>query len=181
MAVRITDPESDEPMSLHHSGMIWFKGANVFPGYLKNPKKTEEVIKEGWFRTGDIGRMDSDGFLYIEGRLTRFSKIGGEMVPHETVEEAIVKVLGLENEASRRIAVVGVPDIEKGESLVLLTTIQGGSVQQEILDLRYKLLDRGMPPIWIPKKMVRVPEIPALASGKLDVKGCEKIAKTAGW
>jgi acyl-[acyl-carrier-protein]-phospholipid O-acyltransferase/long-chain-fatty-acid--[acyl-carrier-protein] ligase len=181
MAVRITDAETDEPLDVNRSGMIWFKGANVFPGYLKNPKKTEEVIKEGWFRTGDIGRMDSDGFLYIEGRLTRFSKIGGEMVPHETVEEAIVKVLDLENEASRRIAVVGVPDIEKGESLVLLTTVQGGSVQQEILDLRYKLLDRGVPPLWIPKKMVRVPEIPALASGKLDVKGCEKIAKTAGW
>lgn len=181
MAVRITDPETDEPLSIHQSGMIWFKGANVFTGYLKNPKKTEEVIKDGWFRTGDIGRMDSDGFLYIEGRLTRFSKIGGEMVPHETVEEGIVKVLGLENEATRRIAVVGVPDIEKGESLVLLTTVQGGSVQQEILDLRYKLLDRGMPPLWIPKKMVRVQEIPALASGKLDVKGCEKIAKTAGW
>jgi acyl-[acyl-carrier-protein]-phospholipid O-acyltransferase/long-chain-fatty-acid--[acyl-carrier-protein] ligase len=181
MAVRISDPESDEPLNVHQSGMIWFRGANVFPGYLKNPKKTEEVIKEGWFRTGDIGRMDSDGFLYIEGRLSRFSKIGGEMVPHETVEEAIVKVLELENESSRRIAVVGVPDIERGESLVLLTTVQGGSVQQEILDLRYKLLDRGMPPLWIPKKMVRVPEIPALASGKLDVKGCEKIAKTAGW
>lgn len=181
MAVRISDPETDEALSVHQSGMIWFKGANVFKGYLKNPKKTDEVIKDHWFRTGDIGRMDSDGFLYIEGRLTRFSKIGGEMVPHETVEEGIVKVLGLESEATRRIAVVGVPDIEKGESLVLLTTVQGGSVQQEILDLRYKLLDRGMPPLWIPKKMVRVPEIPALASGKLDVKGCEKIAKTAGW
>lgn len=181
MAVRITDPESDGPLAVNQSGMIWFKGANVFTGYLKNPKKTEEVIKDGWFRTGDIGRMDSDGFLYIEGRLTRFSKIGGEMVPHETVEDAIVKVLNLEGELTRRIAVVGVPDPDKGESLVLLTTVQGGSVQQEILDLRYKLLDRGMPPLWIPKKMIRVQEIPALASGKLDVKGCEKIAKTAGW
>src|SRR5262249_4366251 len=133
MAVRITDPESDQPLSVHQSGMIWFKGANGVPGYLKKPKKTEEGIKDSWVRTGDIERMDSDGFLYIEGRLTRFSKIGGEMVPHETVEEAIVKVLNLENEASRRIAVVGVPDIEKGESLVLLTTVQGGSVQQEIL------------------------------------------------
>ena len=180
LAVRITHPESDEPLTIHQSGMISFKGANVFPGYLKNPKKTEEVIKDGWFRTGDVGRMDSDGFLYIEGRLTRFSKIGGEMVPHETVEEALVKALSLENESTRRIAVVGVPDIDKGEALVLLTTLQGGSVQQEILDLRYKLLDRGMPPLWIPKKMVRVQEIPALSSGKLDVKGCEKIAKSTG-
>jgi len=181
MAVRITDVESDEPRSIHESGMVWFKGANVFEGYLKNPKKTEEVIKDGWFRTGDIGRMDSDGFLYIEGRLSRFSKVAGEMVPHETVEDALIKVLNLEGESTRRIAVIGVPDEDKGEALVLLTSVPGGSVQQEILDLRYKLLDRGMPPLWIPKKMVRVQEIPMLASGKLDVKGCEKVAKTAGW
>lgn len=181
LAVKLTDPESDEPVSIHESGMVWFKGPNVFEGYLKNPKKTEEVIKDGWFRTGDIGRMDKDGFLFIEGRLSRFSKVGGEMVPHETVEDALVKALGLETEAVRRIAVVGVPDQEKGEALVLLTTLPGGSVQQEILDLRYKLLDRGMAPLWIPKKMVRVPEIPVLPSGKLDVKGCEKLAKTAGW
>ena len=181
LAVKLTDPESDAPVNLHQSGMVWFKGPNVFTGYLKNPKKTEEVIKDGWFRTGDIGRMDAEGFLFIEGRLSRFSKVGGEMVPHETVEEALVKALGLESEAVRRIAVVGVPDVEKGEALVLLTTLPGGSVQQEILDLRYKLLDRGMAPLWIPKKMVRVAEIPVLPSGKLDVKGCEKLAKTAGW
>jgi len=180
IAVRITDPETDAPLSIHQSGMIWFKGANVFKGYLKNPGKTEEVIKDGWFRTGDVGRVDSDGFLYIEGRLSRFSKIGGEMVPHETVEENLVKALNLEGESARRIVIVGVPDIEKGEALVMLTTVPGGSVQQEILDLRYKLLDRGMPPLWIPKKLVRVAEIPILSSGKLDVKACERLAKTAG-
>ncbi|MCE9518842.1 MAG: AMP-binding protein, partial [Verrucomicrobia bacterium] len=181
LSVRITDPESDAPRSLHQSGMIWFKGANVFEGYLKNPRKNEEVIKDGWFCTGDIGRMDADGFLFIEGRLSRFSKIGGEMVPHETVEESLIKALNLEGESTRRIAVIGVPDIEKGEALVLLTSIPGGSVQQEILDLRYKLLDLGMPPLWIPKKLVRVVEIPILSSGKLDIKACEKLAKTAGW
>ncbi len=179
LAVKITNPETEEPLSIHQSGMVWFKGANVFEGYLNNPKKTDEVIKDGWFCTGDIGRMDSDGFLYIEGRLSRFSKIAGEMVPHETVEESLVKALNIEGESTRRIAVIGVPDVEKGEALVLLTTLAGGSVQQEILDLRYKLLDRGMPPLWIPKKMVRVQDIPTLASGKLDVKACEKLAKTA--
>lgn len=180
MALRITDPESDDPLPVTQSGMVWFKGANVFEGYLKNPKKTEEVIKNEWFRTGDIGRLDTDGFLYIEGRISRFSKIGGEMVPHETVEETVTKTLGLEHEVTRRIAVVGVPDQEKGEALVLLSAVSGGNVQQEILDLRYKLLDRGMPPLWIPKKMVRVPEIPVLASGKLDVKACERLAKSGG-
>lgn len=177
MAVRITNPETDAPIPLHQSGMIWFKGPNVFEGYLNDPKRTAEVLRDGWFRTGDIGRLDLDGFLYIEGRLSRFSKIAGEMVPHETVEEALVKAMGLENETVRKIAVVGVPDVDKGEALILLTSMPGGPEHQEILDLRYRLLDKGMPPLWIPKKMIRVSDIPVLASGKLDVQNCEKIAK----
>ncbi|MCB1077090.1 MAG: AMP-binding protein, partial [Verrucomicrobiae bacterium] len=178
MALRITHPESGDALSIHESGMIWFKGANIFEGYHEDPKRTQAVMDEGWFRTGDIGRVDLDGFLYIEGRLSRFSKIGGEMVPHETVEEALVKAMGLENETARKIAVVGVPDPGKGEALVLLTSMPGGPEHQEILDLRYRLLDKGMPPLWIPKKMIRVSDIPVLASGKLDVQGCEKIARS---
>lgn len=175
LAIRITHPETNEPQSIHSSGMIWFKGANIFEGYLDDIKKTAEVKDEnGWFRTGDIGRVDVDGFLHIEGRLSRFSKIGGEMVPHETVEEALVKAMGLENETTRKIAVVGVPDAEKGEALVLLTAMPGGPEHQEILDLRYRLLESGMTPLWIPKKMIRIPEIPILSSGKLDVQSCQK-------
>ncbi|HYF37383.1 MAG TPA: AMP-binding protein [Prosthecobacter sp.] len=178
LAIRITDAESNTPQSLHQSGMIWFKGANVFNGYLNDPKRTADVLDaDGWFRTGDIGRVDMDGFLYIEGRLSRFSKIGGEMVPHETVEEALIKAMGLENESVRKLAVVGVPDPDKGEALILLSALPGGNEGQEILDLRYRLLDKGMPPLWIPKKMIRVPDIPILSSGKLDVQSCEKIAK----
>lgn len=179
LAIKITHPETGEPLSLHQSGMIWFKGPSVFDGYHNDPKRTADVIQDGWFRTGDIGRVDMDGFLYIEGRLSRFSKIAGEMVPHETVEENLVKALGLENESQRRIAIVGVPDAEKGEALVLISSIPGGPETQEILDLRYRLLERGMPPLWVPRKMIRVDEIPVLASGKLDVKSCEEIAKNA--
>jgi acyl-[acyl-carrier-protein]-phospholipid O-acyltransferase/long-chain-fatty-acid--[acyl-carrier-protein] ligase len=123
--------------------------------------------------------VDLDGFLYIEGRLSRFSKIAGEMVPHETVEETIVRTFGLESESTRRIAIVGVPDIEKGEALIMLTSVPGGPEHQEIVQLRYRLIDKGVPPLWIPKKMIRVTEIPVLASGKLDVKACEKIAKAS--
>jgi len=178
LALRITHPETFAPQSIHTSGMIWFKGANIFEGYLHDPKRTAEVVDEnGWFRTGDIGRMDMDGFLHIEGRLSRFSKIGGEMVPHETVEDALIKAMGLENEAVRKIAVVGIPDPEKGEALILLTAIPGGPEHQEILDLRYRLLDKGLPPLWIPKKMIRVNDIPILSSGKLDVQACEKVAR----
>ena len=70
-------------------------GANIFEGYLNEPGQTADVLHDGWFRTGDLGRFDEDGFLFIEGRLSRFSKIGGEMVPHETVENKIHEALGL--------------------------------------------------------------------------------------
>ncbi|MDB6075312.1 MAG: amp-binding enzyme, partial [Verrucomicrobiaceae bacterium] len=115
LAVRITHPDTGERLPVHQTGIIWFKGANVFTGYLNDPKRTADVLdKQGWFRSGDVGRMDMDGFLYIEGRLSRFSKIAGEMVPHETVEEAVIKAMGLENESTRKIVITGVPDAEKG-------------------------------------------------------------------
>ena len=180
LAIRITDPSTDAELTVNQSGMIWFKGPNVFKGYLKQPRKSEEVLQNDWFRTGDIGRLDEDGFLFIEGRLSRFSKIGGEMVPHEIVEEHITKAMHLEGESERRIAVVGVPDDEKGEALVLLSTVSSEAVKQEIIQLRYTLLERGVPALWIPKRLVRVEQIPVLASGKLDLKGCERLAIARG-
>lgn len=176
MALRIADPDTDEPLPLQTGGMIWLRGPNIFEGYLHQPEKSAEVLRNGWFRTGDLGRMDEDGFLYIEGRLSRFSKIGGEMVPHETVEEAVNHALGFDSEGERCIAVVGVPDESKGEALVLLSA----RPEVEVSDLRYRLLDAGLPSLWIPKSIVQVPQIPVLASGKLDIKRCECLARGEG-
>ncbi|MCP5534980.1 MAG: AMP-binding protein [Akkermansiaceae bacterium] len=177
IAVKITNPATGRTCPIDTQGTIWLKGANIFPGYLDNPKKTAEVIVDGWFNTGDIGRVDADGFLYIEGRLSRFSKIGGEMVPHETVEAIITKVLGLDQDTERRIAVVGIPDEQKGEAIALLTTICGDTLEQECIDLRYKLMDEGLPSLWCPKTFIPTEEIPILASGKLDIKGCQELAE----
>jgi len=174
VAVRITDPDTNQPLPIHQSGMIWLKGANIFQGYLNQPEKTAEVVQNKWFKTGDIGRVDEDGFLYIEGRLSRFSKIGGEMVPHETLENSINKVMEF-GEDERKIAVVGVPDEAKGEALILLSS--DPDVSSKVL--RERLLAEGVPALWIPKKIVDVDEIPILASGKLDLKGCETRAKEA--
>ncbi len=174
VAVRITDPDTNEPLPLHQSGMIWLRGSNIFEGYLGQPEKTASVMKNGWFKTGDLGRVDEDGFLHIEGRLSRFSKIGGEMVPHETVEDLINKAVGSGDDV-RQIAIVGVPDEAKGEALVLLSSNPDIDLQA----LRSKLTEEGIPALWIPKKIVDVPEIPILASGKLDIKGCETAARAA--
>jgi acyl-[acyl-carrier-protein]-phospholipid O-acyltransferase/long-chain-fatty-acid--[acyl-carrier-protein] ligase len=172
MAAQIRDPDTDELRSLHETGMLWLRGPNIFEGYLHDPARTADVIKEGWFKTGDLARFDEDGFLFIEGRLSRFSKIGGEMVPHETVESRIVEALDLANEGERTCAVMGVPDETKGEALVLLTTRD-----IDANELRKKLNDAGVPNLWVPKLVRRIEAIPVLASGKLDLQKCKELAE----
>ncbi len=170
IAAQIRDPDTGAHLSLHDTGMLWVRGANIFEGYLKEPELTAEVLHDGWFRTGDLGRFDDDGFLFIEGRLSRFSKIAGEMVPHETVETKISEALGLPP-GERLFMVAGVPDEAKGEALVLLSTVD--IVQS---DLRAKLSGLGVANLWVPRTIKRVDTLPVLGSGKLDLKGCKDLA-----
>lgn len=176
IAVKMTNPATDQPSPIDVQGSIWLRGPNIFKGYLNDEKKTAEVITDDWFNTGDVGRIDDDGFLYIEGRLSRFSKIGGEMVPHEAIEAAITHILGLDKETERKIAVVGIPDPQKGEAIALLTSVCGETRDQECIALRYQLMDEGIPSLWCPKVFIPVEEIPILASGKLDLKSCKELA-----
>jgi acyl-[acyl-carrier-protein]-phospholipid O-acyltransferase/long-chain-fatty-acid--[acyl-carrier-protein] ligase len=171
MAAEIREPETGRRLSLHETGMLWLRGVNIFEGYLHDPKRTAEILHDGWLKTGDIGRFDEDGFLYIEGRLSRFSKIGGEMVPHETIEQKIIDLLELSGRDERPIAIVGVQDEAKGEALVLLS-----AVDLDLAELRKKLQEAGVPNLWIPKHLQRVEAIPVLASGKLDLKKCQALA-----
>jgi acyl-[acyl-carrier-protein]-phospholipid O-acyltransferase/long-chain-fatty-acid--[acyl-carrier-protein] ligase len=171
MTVRIVSPETGEQVEPGDQGIVWFKGANVFSGYLDDPQKTAGAFRDGWFVTGDLGRIDDDGFLFIEGRLSRFSKIGGEMVPHGTVEQKIVQAFGWDETDGVTVAVMGVPDAAKGEALVLLTTRDVNPEQ-----VREKLLAAGLPNLWVPKLVSRVDKIPVLGTGKLDLKACRELA-----
>ena len=171
IAAEIREPETDRKLSLHETGMLWLRGPNIFEGYLNDPERTADVLRDGWFKTGDIGRFDEDGFLYIEGRLSRFSKIGGEMVPHEVIEQKIIDLLELSGKDERIIAIVGVTDEAKGEAVVLLSAID-----VDLAQLRDKLRDAGVPNLWIPKRIQSVESIPVLASGKLDLKKCQELA-----
>lgn len=172
MAAEIRDPDTGAKKSLHETGMLWLRGPNIFEGYLNAPEQTADVLQDGWFKTGDIGRIDEDGFLFIEGRLSRFSKIGGEMVPHETIEQKVVAALTTEEHSERFIAIVGVADAAKGEALILLS-----SVDVDLPSLRAKLSSAGMPNLWIPKTVRRVDAIPVLGSGKLDLAACKRLAE----
>lgn len=174
IAAEIRDADTGAKKSLHETGMLWLRGPNIFEGYLNLPEQTADVLQDGWFKTGDIGRFDEDGFLFIEGRLSRFSKIGGEMVPHETIERAVLAALTKEEQAERIIAIMGVADEAKGEALVLLS-----SIEVDLPALRAALSGAGVPNLWIPKTVRRVDAIPVLASGKLDLAGCKKLAEQA--
>src|SRR5205809_2513909 len=171
IAAEIREPETDRKLSLHETGMLWLRGPNIFEGYLLDPERSAEVLRDGWLKTGDLGRFDEDGFLNIEGRLSRFSKIGGEMVPHEAIEQKIIELLGLSGRDERPLAIVGVQDEAKGEALVMLS-----AVDVDLPQLRKQLHESGISNLWIPKRVQRVEVIPVLASGKLDLKKCNELA-----
>lgn len=171
MTVRIVHPETGEEVPPGEAGIVWFRGANVFSGYLGDEDKTKAAFRDGWFVTGDLGRIDEEGFLFIEGRLSRFSKIGGEMVPHGTIEQKITEAFGWDAQEGYVAVVTSVPDAAKGEALVLLTTVE---IKPD--ELREKLLAAGLPALWVPKIIRRVEKIPVLGTGKLDLKGCRELA-----
>ncbi len=163
--VCILNPDTREPLYLNQVGLIALKGPNVFSGYLNNPDQSAAMMHEGWLVTGDLGRIDEDGFIYIEGRLSRFSKIAGEMVPHGLVEETIIEAFGFGDAELPVIAIGGRPDAKKGEVLVLLTT-----VDLELNAVCRALADARVSNLWFPKVIKHVEEIPVLATGKLDLR-----------
>lgn len=173
MAVRLLDPLTlAEVDGVGVSGIVAFRGANVVRGYLGSVEA--DKFHDGWFITGDLARFDADGFLFIEGRLSRFSKVGGEMVPHLAVEDAIQKIFPPGGDKIPD-CVLGLPDGEKGEQLVVLST--------RTLDpaaLREGLAAAGLPNLWMPKRVIPVEAIPVLGSGKLDFGACKQIAERAG-
>jgi acyl-[acyl-carrier-protein]-phospholipid O-acyltransferase/long-chain-fatty-acid--[acyl-carrier-protein] ligase len=167
MTARLLHPDSGAEVPLAATGVLCLRGANVFSGYLADESRTRAALSEGWLVTGDLGRFDADGFLTIAGRLVRFSKIGGEMVPHGTIEEAIVQAFALDQRDGPAVAVVGVADPVKGEGLALLSTVD---LPAELL--RERFAAAGLPNLWLPRRIVRVEKIPLLGSGKMDLAAC---------
>jgi acyl-[acyl-carrier-protein]-phospholipid O-acyltransferase/long-chain-fatty-acid--[acyl-carrier-protein] ligase len=174
MQARIVDDETGEVLPPTSCGVLELKGVNVFHGYFQDPDTTAKAFDGEWFRTGDLARFDEDGNMYIEGRISRFSKIAGEMVPHGTIEQAIVQAYGIEDSEVPLVAVTGARDSSKGECLVLFTAMD---IDPAVL--REKLAAEGLPNLWIPRRIRRVDAIPCLASGKLDLRTLSDTAQQA--
>jgi acyl-[acyl-carrier-protein]-phospholipid O-acyltransferase/long-chain-fatty-acid--[acyl-carrier-protein] ligase len=173
VAAKIVHLETGEALGVDEPGMLLIKGPNVMLGYLHQPEKTAEVIRDGWYVTGDVALLDADGFIRITGRQSRFSKIGGEMVPHGHVEELLQQVVGGDSEHVT-LAVTAVPDARKGERLVVLYTQLNRSADEICRELATK----GLPNLWIPSpdSFFQVEAIPVLGTGKMDLQKVKQLA-----
>ncbi len=174
VAAKITDVDTGEVLGANAEGNLWITGPNVMKGYLKEPEKTGEAIQDGWYDTGDMALIDDDGFIKITGRLSRFSKIGGEMVPHVIIEDTLSGLLDEDEQDDLRFAVTSVPDEKKGERLVVLHT----EVKKVPADYCQGLTQAGLPNLFVPAAncFYRVEELPLLGTGKLDLRAMKKLA-----
>ena len=173
VAVRVVNPDTFATLGCCQDGMLLVKGPSVMMGYLGEPEKTKQVMwEDGWYITGDVARLDEDGFIQITDRLSRFSKIGGEMVSHVQVEDALHRALGC---TEPRLVVTSISDEQKGERFVVLHTELGLSVD----DLLKRLRDSGLPKLWVPRRenFFPVQTLPFLGSGKLDLKQVKETAQ----
>lgn len=177
-AIRIVDPNTMEELPVGEDGLILIGGHQVMVGYLNDEEKTREVIVEldgiRWYKSGDKGHLDSNGFIHIVDRYSRFAKIGGEMVSLGGIEEEIAKIIKKEEiDESVKYVAVALEDSKKGESVVLLVSGE----QEQCQKLESALKDSALPALFKPSKILYVETIPVLGSGKVDLKGAKDLAE----
>src|SRR5262249_44521294 len=163
--------ETGESRGIGEPGLLLVRGPNIMQGYLNRPDKTAEVLKDGWYNTGDIATVDEDGFLRITDRLSRFSKIGGEMVPHIKIEEKLQEIA----QATEQVfAVTGLPDEKKGERLIVLTTLD----EENLSTVLEAFAKADLPALWKPRadNFVHIEALPYLGTGKLDLRRLRELA-----
>ena len=169
VSIKIVDPDTLENLPPNHEGMVLATGSNVMKGYLNDPDKTASVIKDGWYITGDMGKINLESYVTLTGRLSRFAKIGGEMVPLERLEDELHDLL----QSSERVcAVTCIPDASRGERIIVLflpEILEGFGI--DVKTWIKKLSAQGLPNLWVPseKDFHPVTEIGVLGSGKLDL------------
>ena len=173
VVAKIVDPETGEGPLFDKEGLLLVNGPNRMAGYLGDPERTHEAIRDGWYVTGDIAAIDESGFIRITDRLSRFSKIGGETVPHMKVEEYVAALC----DEQAACVVTSVPDDVKGERLVAFYT--DASLAPHDLWERLCLMD--LPRLWLPKRddLHQVEIIPTLGSGKVDLRQVRQLALDA--
>ena len=170
ISVRIVDEHTMKPMPEDAPGIVLLTGPSVMMGYLDDPEATAKVIRDGWYVTADLGTVDDEGFLFVHDRVSRFSKIAGEMVPHAAVENALVEAAGDDH----HFAVLSVPDPIRGEKLVALCD----APLPDVASLRDHMIAADVPNLWIPaaRDFIPVNKVPLMPSGKLDLPEARRLA-----
>ena len=159
MAVEIRDPNG-VPVPVGEVGEIWFNGPNLIRGYWNRPDATAEVLVDGWLRSGDVGRLDAEGFVYVEDRIKDMVLRGGENVYCAEVEAAIH-----EHPAVHEVAVFGVPHDRLGEEVAAVVVPRAGSSVTET-ELVAFLAER-LAPFKVPTRLrIRPEPLPRNAAGK---------------
>jgi acyl-[acyl-carrier-protein]-phospholipid O-acyltransferase/long-chain-fatty-acid--[acyl-carrier-protein] ligase len=175
--IKVIDADSRQDLGIDTEGLLVYRGPNVMMGYLNNEEATAEKIRDGWYDTGDMGVIDGEGFITITGRMSRFSKIGGEMVPHIKIEQELERMIeGDDEDPVIQVAVAAVPDARKGERLIVLHRKLPAAITIDAL--LQGLSDLGLPNLWIPNSdsFLEVQEIPLLGTGKMDLKAVNQVA-----
>ncbi len=171
VSVKVVDLDTGEPVAPGTAGMLLVKGPNVMKGYLGKPEKTAEVLNDGWYTTGDVALMEEDGFLTITDRLSRFSKIGGEMVPHIRIEDKLHELAGVTEQV---FAVTALPDEKKGERIVVVYTL----AVDKLAPILEKFSQCDLPALWKPRpnQFFHIDALPVLGTGKIDLRGVKALA-----
>jgi len=160
LEVRIVDTETYVDVEPGQEGEIWLKGPAVTPGYWRKSKETAKAFKEGWFRTGDLGRTDEDGYYYLTDRCKHIIISGGENISPKEVEGVINKL-----DDVLESSVVGIPDEKWGEKVVAAVVtkaesrIEAGEIQAYCKEHLHN---------WkCPKEIVFLEELPKNTMGKV--------------
>jgi acyl-[acyl-carrier-protein]-phospholipid O-acyltransferase/long-chain-fatty-acid--[acyl-carrier-protein] ligase len=138
-------------------------------GYLNAEPNAAFRALDGWYDTGDIVHIDTDGYLHIRGRLKRFAKVSGEMVSLTAVEDALAGAFpqfGLRCQ----VAVIARPDADKGEKLIAVTN----ESRLQLADVRAAIKAKGLSNLCAPREVVIVTSIPKLGTGKTNHRELEK-------
>jgi acyl-[acyl-carrier-protein]-phospholipid O-acyltransferase / long-chain-fatty-acid--[acyl-carrier-protein] ligase len=170
IVLRTVDPETQAVQPLNQPGLLLVRGPNVMQGYLNRPEKTAEVLQDGWYNTGDIATIDEDGFVRITDRLSRFSKIGGEMVPHIKIEDQLQEIAAAPEQV---FVVTAIPDERKGERLIVLHTLE----EEALKECLARFAESDLPALWKPRpdQFRRIEAIPYLGTGKLDLRRVKEL------
>jgi 4-coumarate--CoA ligase len=159
-ATRIVNPETLQDCAPGEEGEVWIKGPQVMLGYLNRPEATEAMIRDGWLRTGDLGVVDADGYLFIRDRLKELIKVKGFQVAPAEVEAQLLRLAGVAD-----AAVIGVPDDEAGERPLAFVVSQPGA---ELTDTAINEALRGQLASYkLPSRVLFIDAIPKSASGKI--------------